>query len=114
MRTRTWKVLNHHLDLKLKQEIINIQNDSAYNLKTTANRVYGFLPNPDKNFWENRIRLLEEMKPFHYFTRPNNMSFHNLCIDAKTPPGIASLLGMGLKYCIESARPNQQIEEGIL
>ena len=42
------------------------------------------------------------------------MSYHNLCQDAKTPSGIASLLGMGLQFCIESARPNQRIEEGIL
>jgi hypothetical protein len=54
-----------------------------------------------------------EMTPFHYFSRPNNMSYHNICTDAKTPPGIASLLGMGLKFCIESARLNQQIDEGI-
>jgi hypothetical protein len=41
------------------------------------------------------------------------MSYHNICKDAKTPPDIASLLGMGLQFCIESARPNQRIEEGI-
>jgi hypothetical protein len=41
------------------------------------------------------------------------MSYHNLCRDAKTPPGIASLLGMGLQFCVESARPNQRIDEGI-
>jgi hypothetical protein len=53
------------------------------------------------------------MKPFHYFTRPNNMAFHNLCTEATPPPGIASLLGLGLKYCIESPRPNQGIDKSI-
>jgi hypothetical protein len=49
------------------------------------------------------------MKPYHYFTRPNNMSYHNLCSPSAAPPGLASLLGMGLKFCIESPRPNQRI-----
>jgi hypothetical protein len=52
------------------------------------------------------------MKPFHYFSRPNNMTYHNLCMDAKIPPGIALLLGMGLKFCIESAQPKQWINKG--
>jgi hypothetical protein len=55
------------------------------------------------------------MTPFHYFLRPNNMAYHNLCSDTSPPPpGIASLLGMGLKYCIESPRPNQGIDSSIL
>ena len=102
------------LDRKLAQEVVNIKKDSDYNLASTAHRVYGFLPNHEISFWANRTHLLGEMKPFHYFSRPNQMSYHNLCQDAKTPSGIASLLGMGLQCCIESARPNQRIEEGIL
>jgi hypothetical protein len=90
-----------------------MKKDSDYSLASTAHRVYGFLPDPSKNFWENRLRILGETTPFHYYSRPSNMSYHNLCTDAKTPPGIASLLGMGLKFCIESARPNQRINEGI-
>ena len=54
------------------------------------------------------------MKPYHYFTRPNNMSYHNLCNSAAAPPGLASLLGMGLKFCIESPRPNQSIDASII
>jgi hypothetical protein len=53
------------------------------------------------------------MTPFHYFTQPSNSSFHNLCQEAQPPPGIASLLGLGLQFCIESARPDQEIEKGI-
>jgi hypothetical protein len=54
------------------------------------------------------------MKPYHYFTRPNNMAYHNLCSGTTPPPGIASLLGLGLKYCIESPRPSQGIDESII
>jgi ribosomal protein S21 len=59
------------------------------------------------------MRLLAEMKPHHYFTRPSNMQYHNLCTTAEVPPGIASLLGMGLKFCIEAPRPNQKLDESI-
>jgi hypothetical protein len=35
------------------------------------------------------------------------MAFHNLCLTANTPSGTEFLLGLGLKYCIESPRPYQ-------
>jgi hypothetical protein len=54
------------------------------------------------------------MKPYHYYMRPNNMAYHNLCSDTTPPPGIASLLGLGLKFCIESPRPNQGLDLSIL
>jgi hypothetical protein len=54
------------------------------------------------------------MTPYHYYSRPNNMAYHNLCSSAKPPDGIASLLGMGLKFCIESPRPNQKIADSIM
>jgi hypothetical protein len=53
------------------------------------------------------------MTPYHYYSRPNNMAYHNLCSNASPPPGIASLLGLGLKFCIESPRPNQRIGNSI-
>jgi hypothetical protein len=36
------------------------------------------------------------------------MAFHNLCSTAQTQPGTEFLLGLGLKYCIESHRPFQR------
>lgn len=42
------------------------------------------------------------------------MAFHNLCTTTQPPPGTASLLGLGLKFCIESPRPHQNLEESIL
>ena len=37
------------------------------------------------------------------------MAFHNLCTTTQPPPGTAALLGLGLKFCIESPRPFQDI-----
>jgi hypothetical protein len=53
-----------------------------------------------------------EMKPYYYFMRPDNMgAYRNLCSDAPLPPGITSLLGLGLKFCIESPRPDHGIDK---
>jgi hypothetical protein len=53
------------------------------------------------------------MTPHEYYTRPGNMSFHNLCTTAKTPPGTAALLGLGLKYCIKPPCPYQDIDRSM-
>ena len=37
------------------------------------------------------------------------MAFHNLCQNATLPPGIANLLGLGLKYCLEAPLPRSQL-----
>jgi len=39
------------------------------------------------------------------------MAFHNLCIDTKPPDGLSKLLGLGLKFCIRSIRPDQDVKE---
>jgi hypothetical protein len=41
------------------------------------------------------------------------MAFHNLCLNAEPPPGTELLLGLGLKYCIESPRPYQRLASSI-
>ena len=41
------------------------------------------------------------------------MAFHNLCLTTQTPPGTEFLLGLGLKYCIESPRPFQRLDTSI-
>ena len=102
-----------YLDRNLTKNLIQIRNDSHYSLKTTVHRVFGFLCNPDKNKWTNKARIVGDMSPHEYFTRPSNMAFHNLCTTAKTPPGIANLLGLGLKYCIEPPKPYQDLDDSI-
>ena len=41
-----------------------------------------------------------------YFNRPYKMAYHNLCSTLQPPPGIGSLLGLGLKFCIWSPKPS--------
>lgn len=39
-----------------------------------------------------------------YFSRPSNLSFHDLCSTNKPPANIRSLLGLGLNFCIRRDR----------
>ena len=41
-----------------------------------------------------------------YFNRLTTNSYHNLCTKLTPPDGIGLLLGLGLKFCIQSRRPN--------
>jgi hypothetical protein len=41
------------------------------------------------------------------------MAYHNMCSETVPPPGITSLLGLGFKFCIESPRPCQSIDDSI-
>ena len=90
-----------------------IKKNADYNLHQTSHRVYGFLADSTKSVGENTRILLEKMTPHEYYTRPGNMAFHNLCTTAKPPPGTAALLGLGLKYCIESPRPYQDLDSSL-
>jgi hypothetical protein len=60
------------------------------------------------------IGYSENLHPSQYFSSPSNMAFHNLCLNAQTPPGTEFLLGLGLKYCIEAPRPYQRLASSIL
>ena len=59
-------------------------------------------------------QILGNLSPHHYYTRPGNMTYHNLCTTIQPPPGTATLLGLGLKFCIESPRPFQNLEASVL
>jgi hypothetical protein len=43
----------------------------------------------------------------------SNMAFHNLCSDTTSLPSPANLLGLDLKYCIESPKPYQELDDSI-
>ena len=67
---------------------------------------YGYVSNPDLPLWTNTRLALLDMKAQRYFSLPTNLSFHNLCNTLSPPPGTASLLGLGQKYCIERSTPH--------
>jgi hypothetical protein len=112
-RARVRLVLSNYLDRHQTAITVNIAKNSNYLISSTALRVYGFVPNPLKPIWENQNQLLGNLHPSQYFSSPSNMAFHNLCLNAQTPPGTDFLLGLGLKYCIEAPRPYQCLASSI-
>jgi hypothetical protein len=104
-------VLGRYLQRKDDQAEKQHQNNVDYSIRQTAYRVHGFVPDVSRTFWENRSAVLGAMTPHHYFTRPSNTAFHNLCKSATLPDGTANLLGLGLTFCIESPRPTAQTRQ---
>lgn len=66
---------------------------------------YGDALDPQQPLWTNVNTALANMNPNRYFARPSNMAYHNLCTKITPPPGCASLLGLGHKYCIQTTGP---------
>jgi hypothetical protein len=46
--------------------------------------------------------------------QPKNLSVHNLCNDYPPPLGTQQLLGLGLKYCVSTAKPNPNLKQCLL
>ena len=70
---------------------------------------HGFVSDPSKTLWENIPLALQVMPPSVYFNRNKNMTCHNLCTFLKPPAGFASLLGLGLKFCIQQKKPPKSL-----
>jgi hypothetical protein len=87
---------------------------------------YGFLSVPSKSPTENfnnAIKSISSNSQSHstdsskYNTnhlhkqQPQKLSVHNLCPATSLPFGIQNLLGLGLKYCVSTARASPDINE---
>lgn len=59
------------------------------------------ISNPEKFISYNTNKLLKNLPSWLYFSRPNNIAYHNLTASSETALlGIKSLLGLGLNFCI--------------
>jgi hypothetical protein len=69
--------------------------------KITA--VYGFVADQEKTNKHNLAIQLSRQSAFLLFSRPRNLSCHNLCTRLHPPPHFQSLLGLGLNFCPKPA-----------
>ena len=69
---------------------------------------FGLVGNPNKKTWKNISDHMMNMSTKGYFSRLSNMTCHNLCTGLTTPPATASLLGLGLNFCIQRDKPRVQ------
>ena len=59
--------------------------------------------------YDNAKLTFLKMPLTKYFNRPHQMKYHNLCRNLKPPHGVGSLLGLGLKFCIQPPTPSPDI-----
>ena len=66
---------------------------------------FGYIADASLSKWTNAKFILGNMLQQQYYNRIKNMAYHNLCTYTSPPANIGSLLGLGLKFCIQSRRP---------
>lgn len=107
--------ISHNINTIIKKEFKRIIKDGEYNTRITIRCVYGFDIDYNKNAYYNIINLLQ--RELYNVVKGNNknLQFHNLCPeDMKLPMGTRSVLGLGLKFCIEQPRPYQDIDTALM
>ena len=67
---------------------------------------FSFIANPEISGWENSKKVLGDTRPQKYFNKTNKLAYHNLCTTLAPPSGLGPLLGLGMKFCIKSMKPN--------
>ncbi len=72
---------------------------AKYHVNQHCLQNYGFVSNPILPIHNNFKEALSTKKT-PLFLQPTSLSFHNLCINNKLPPGSKELLGLNLKYCL--------------
>ena len=75
--------------------------------KNKIKKQHGSYLTPNTPLWKNTNEYLEQLPCQQYYSGIRNMSFHNLCTHNDPPEGVKQLLGLGLKFCIQSRRPQQ-------
>ena len=59
---------------------------------------YGFVPDMSASVHLNARRVLGETPTALYFSRPNNLAFHDLTKGRSIPPATAEIMGLGTKF----------------
>jgi hypothetical protein len=103
---------NLHVSDFLDSLLITDTNEPSNSLCSNHGRTFQDLTR-DRLFPEVPAMMLGAMSPHACHACPSNVAFHNLCAAAQAPPGTASLLGLGLKFCIEPPRPCQDLDRSM-
>jgi hypothetical protein len=94
--------------------ITSLHKNMEYQTAETCQQAFGFTPNARYSVLVNAANIIGLQYPSQYFSRPSNMTFHNMCSPNVTlPHATANLLGNGLKFCIKTPRPHQELKTAI-
>ena len=81
---------------------------SYYLNRRTNRKIYrnfSFVPDPDLPPWTKVEDHLLKIPLCKYYNRLAGENFHDLCLYNHPPHNSGELLGLGLKFCIQSRRP---------
>ena len=88
----------------------NIYNQIISKTKQKCLSQFGFIGNPKLPPWENAQLQIGKTTQKEYFNKIKNIKYHDLCQSTKLPKTLGSILGLGLKFCIQSSTPEQQMD----
>lgn len=71
----------------------------------------GFLADPELSPRHNLQVVLSKMPSCEYSSLMTNMKYHNLCKELTPPLNVGRLLGLGLSFCLQQYRPDQDIDK---
>ena len=88
----------------------NIYKQIINNTNKKCLSQFGYICNPEIPSWENAKIQIGTTTKFEYFNKIKNNKFHNLCTYKTTPKNLGTTLGLGLKFCLQSSTPNQNMD----
>ena len=68
---------------------------------------YGFIPDLDLSTFKNVCNIIGNMPCSYYFSRPNNLAFHDLTKNKSVPLIAREILGLSTKFI-----PNKPFTSG--
>ena len=76
-------------------------------------KAYGFIADPTKPTKFNACEQLKHTPTWYYFSRPNNLAFHDFTKSTSPPKNLKSLLGLGLKFIPTPKHTNSWNKVGV-
>ena len=74
----------------------NVQLENK--IQSQVHDLYNFVPDLSLSTHLNAHKVLGNMEPRTYFSRPHNLAFHNLTNQKIVHPSTAQVLGLSLKF----------------
>ena len=92
---------------KIKTKEMNKIKYDNYQHEKQIQTNYGFKVDIKLTKTQNVKQILGDMTPKQYHNKLTKTAYHNLCKNQQPIQGIGQLLGLGLKFCIQTKKPSE-------
>jgi len=89
-------------EILTQKRINNIINSTIINTTKHLQSQFSFVANPHLFLHQNIKQVTYTFNQQLLTKQPSNLTFHDLCTHTPPPPHTRKLLGLGLKYCIQT------------